>query len=103
MFEKNIGTVIICHPIFDEREIGSTVILKLFITIVAWVFNNLGLKMYSIWGSRVLLNIPHFKYFSVKETSTPTLLKFQGYFPTIYTYQTFATFWVKRTKKLAAF
>ena len=28
---------------------------------------------------------------------------FQGYFPVIYTYQTFAIFLVKRTKKLAAF
>ena len=28
---------------------------------------------------------------------------FQGYFPVICTYQTFATFWVKRTQKLAVF
>ena len=47
-FEKNIETVIICHPIFKEGEIESTVIKKLFITSVVCVFYNPGLKMYSL-------------------------------------------------------
>ena len=38
-----------------------TVIWILFIATEVWVFNNLGLKMYSLWSSRVPLNIPHFK------------------------------------------
>ena len=59
--------------------------------------------MYSLCGSRVPLNTPHLKTLLPRSTSTPTLLMFQGHFPVICTYQTFATFWVKRTQKLAAF
>ena len=43
-FVKKIETVIICRPIFNEKEVGLIVILKLLITIVVWDFNNLGLK-----------------------------------------------------------
>ena len=49
------------------------------------------------WTSLIL------KTLLLRSTSTPTLLMFQGYFPVICTYQTFATFWDKRTQKLAAF
>ena len=63
-FVKKIETLIICHLIFDKREMWTKVIFKLFIAIVVWVFNNLGLKIYSPWGSRVPLNIPHFRNFA---------------------------------------
>ena len=48
---------------FWEKNWNSN---NLFIAIVVWVFNNLGLKMYSLCGSRVYLNIPHFKIFAAK-------------------------------------
>ena len=63
-FVKKIEILIICHLIFNKKEIWTKVILKLFIAIVVWVFNNLGLKMYNLWGFRVPLNIPHFKNFA---------------------------------------
>ena len=47
-----------CHPIFNKREIGSTVI-KNGLKIIVWVFNKLGLKR-----ERVPLNIPQFTYFT---------------------------------------
>ena len=61
---KKIETLIICHLIFNKKEMWTKVILKLFIAIVVWAFNNLGLKIYSLWGSRVPLNIPHLKNFA---------------------------------------
>ena len=38
--------------------------LELFISIVVWVFNSLGLKMYSLCGSMVPLNISHLENFA---------------------------------------
>ena len=48
------------------------------------------------WGSTVPLNILHFEYFAATGTSTPTLIMHLDS-------HTFATFWIKLTKKLAVF
>ena len=96
MFCEKNEALIICHPIFNKREQGSRVIYAL--VIVARVFNNPGLKMYSLWGSRVPLNIPFFTNFAatINFYTHPGIIS-------CYVHISFATFWVKRTQKLAPF
>ena len=74
-YEKN------CHLIFNKREIWTTVIWTLFIAIVVWVFNNLGLIIYSLCGSRVPLNIPHFKNFAATINFYTHPINVPGIFP----------------------
>ena len=60
--------------------------------------------MYSFCGSRVPLNIPNFKNFAAPINFYTHPINVPGIFSChMHIYQTFATFWVKRTQKLAAF
>ena len=61
--------------------------------------------MYSFGGSMVPLNIPHSKNFAATINLYNHPNNAPRKFPCHigYTYQTFATFWVKQTKKIEAF
>ena len=54
---------------------------KFFNTNCGLVFNNLGLKMYSLWGSRVPLNIPHLKNFAATINFYTHHINVSGIFP----------------------